>query len=332
MTYVVWHVKSYIFLAFCNVYLYECTRAFVGTCYDVDVTTVPEGSVSSSSLQQMHIDCCSCSRDRKSTRTSCTGCQVDVWRSTGVWPEKPKHEPTRHSLCCVWQGCTDSCGNCYSCINFFPNPIRLWQLFPAYEDCSNASGAVCAVRCDVLTRMIVIYTSRLVFTARLRPQVRMPPVRNARRTSCPIPSSERAQIPNFRTRSILNLWTRPVSSFWTYLLQRAYVIPCQQQMGSSAVLRARRNALVLAAWTELSRPYLRYGDRVRLQNVSPSVLFESSQIFLQYAGDTDAKIAKKMMDQNFEIRILWFFRIFEFSQRRRAVPLRPIWTLWSRPN
>ena len=35
------------------------------------------------------------------------------------------------------------------------------------------------------------------------------------------------------------------------------------------------------------------------------------------------------MDQNFEIRILWFLRIFflKFSKRRRAVPLRPIWTI-----
>jgi len=31
-----------------------------------------------------------------------------------------------------------------------------------------------------------------------------PPGPNARQTSCPIPSSERAQIPNIRTRSILN--------------------------------------------------------------------------------------------------------------------------------
>jgi len=38
------------------------------------------------------------------------------------------------------------------------------------------------------------------------------------------------------------------------------------------------------------RPHLRYGDRGRLQNVSPlSVLFESIGIFLQYTGDTDAK-------------------------------------------
>jgi len=60
-------------------------------------------------------------------------------------------------------------------------------------------------------------TSRLVFTARLHPQVRMPPVQNARRMSRLIPSSEHAQIPNFRTRSIPNLWTRQMSSFWTYL-------------------------------------------------------------------------------------------------------------------
>jgi len=55
------------------------------------------------------------------------------------------------------------------------------------------------------------------FTARLCPHVRMPPVRNARRTSCPIPSFERAQIPNFQTRPIPNLRTRPMSSCWTYL-------------------------------------------------------------------------------------------------------------------
>jgi len=66
-------------------------------------------------------------------------------------------------------------------------------------------------------------------------------------------------------------------------LQRTYVIPCRQQMGSSAVLRARRSALVLAVSMGVSRPYLRYGDRGRLQNVSPpSVLFESSLAFLRY--------------------------------------------------
>ena len=36
---------------------------------------------------------------------------------------------------------------------------------------------------------------------------------------------------------------------------------------------------------------------------------------------------KKMMDQNFEIRILWFLRIYKFSKRRGAIPLRPIWTI-----
>jgi len=60
-------------------------------------------------------------------------------------------------------------------------------------------------------------TSRLGFTEWLRPQVQMHPVRNARRTSCPILSSELAQIPNFRMCSIPHLWTRPMSRFWTYL-------------------------------------------------------------------------------------------------------------------
>jgi len=94
-------------------------------------------------------------------------------------------------------------------------------------------------------------------------------------------------------------------------LQRAYVIPCRQQMGSFAVLWARRSALVLAAstwclqWARIAmdgvlRPYLRYGDRGRLQNVSPpSVLFESSHIFLQYTGDTDEKTWTRMLKFEF---------------------------------
>jgi len=37
---------------------------------------------------------------------------------------------------------------------------------------------------------------------------------------------------------------------------------------------------------------------------------------------------KKMMDQNFEIQILWFLRFFfKFSKRCRAVHLRPNWTI-----
>ena len=80
----------------------------------------------------------------------------------------------------------------------------------------------------------------------------MSPVRNARRTSCQIPSSERAQIPNLRTRSIPNLWTRPMSSFWRYLFaaRLCHTLP---QTRSSAVLRVRRSALVLAASTRCLR-------------------------------------------------------------------------------
>jgi len=52
-------------------------------------------------------------------------------------------------------------------------------------------------------------------------------------------------------------------------------------------------------------------------------------IFLQYTGDTDAKI----MDQNFEIRILWFFRIFWNFQKGIARSLcGRSGPLWLRPN
>jgi len=87
---------------------------------------------------------------------------------------------------------------------------------------------------------------------RLHPQVRMLQVRNARRTSCPMPSSERAQILTFRTRSIPNLWTRPMSSFWMYLFA-ACLCHTLQQMGSSAVQRIRHSALVIAASTRCWR-------------------------------------------------------------------------------
>jgi len=128
------------------------------------------------------------------------------------------------------------------------------------------------------------YTSLLVFTARLWPQVRMPPVLNARRTLCPFPNlpiSRNSERDPFRIyeHAQCRLFERTS-------LQRAYV------MGSSAVLRARRSTLVLAA----SKRCLRRAHSIgrgccvhtcimaigtdRLQNASRlSVLFESSQIF-----------------------------------------------------
>jgi len=84
----------------------------------------------------------------------------------------------------------------------------------------------------------------LVFTARLRPQVRMPAERRAQ----------------FRVVNVPRSRISERAPFWIYehdqcrlfehtSLQRAYVIPCPQQMEWSAVLRARRSTLVLAAST-----------------------------------------------------------------------------------
>jgi len=96
-----------------------------------------------------------------------------------------------------------------------------------------------------------------------------PPVLNAPSSECPpkvVPNSDfRTWLPRSRIIS-------ERAPFWIYehaqcrifertSLQRAYVVPCRQQMGSTAVQRARRSALVLAARTGVSRPYLHYGDR-----------------------------------------------------------------------
>ena len=134
-----------------------------------------------------------------------------------------------------------------------------------------------------------------------------PPGLNAPSSECPpnvVPKFRVPNVPRSRIseRAPFRIYEHAECRvFERTCLQRAYVIPCRQQMGSSAVLRARRSALVLAARTGVSRPYLRYGDRGRLQNVSPpSVLFESSRTFTIHRIHR----RKKMMDQNFEIRIL----------------------------
>jgi len=73
-------------------------------------------------------------------------------------------------------------------------------------------------------------------------------------------------------------------------LQRVYVIPCRQQMVSSAVLRARRRALMLAATTgcRVNTCVMAIGADFKMcllrQFCSNRVEF-----FLQYTGDTDAK-------------------------------------------
>jgi len=145
-----------------------------------------------------------------------------------------------------------------------------------------------------------------------------------------MPAKRRAE---FRVPNMPRSRISECTPFWIYehsqcqffkstSLQRTYVTPCRQQARSAC---SGRIALDGVSRPYLSRPYLRYGDRGRLQNVSPlSVLFESSQIFLQYTGDTDAKNdgpefwnSNPMILENF----------LKFSKRHRAVPLRPIWTI-----
>jgi len=86
----------------------------------------------------------------------------------------------------------------------------------------------------------------------------------ALRSECPqfgMPAERRAEfrVPNvprsrINERAPFRIYEHAQCRFFERTsLQRAYVIPCRQQMGSSAVLRARRSALVLATSTRCLR-------------------------------------------------------------------------------
>jgi len=79
----------------------------------------------------------------------------------------------------------------------------------------------------------------------------------------------------------------------------------------------RFNYNIQASVVLLLQCHCRSRNRGKVQNVSPSsVLLESSRNFYNTQETQTQK-----MDQNFEIRILWFLK---FSKRHHAVPLRPM--------
>ena len=119
-------------------------------------------------------------------------------------------------------------------------------------------------------------TSRLAFTARLRPQVRMRPVGNDGWTSCPILSSERAQIPIFRTCCILNLWTRSMCSFWMYLFtaRLCYMLPAATGVVHCATV---------TDWMYTILPHMmRHRDSTKYTLASQSLLWQGDSLDAQY--------------------------------------------------
>jgi len=93
----------------------------------------------------------------------------------------------------------------------------------------------------------------------------------------------------------------------------------------STTPRRRFNYNIPASVVLLQQCHCRNRHKGKLQNVSPpSVLFESSQNFLQYTGDTDATDGGPEFWNSYSVI---FDNFLKFSERRRAVPLRPIWTI-----
>ena len=133
-----------------------------------------------------------------------------------------------------------------------------------------------------------IMTSRLVFTARLRPQFRMPPVRG----------------------SVVRIrWMMRTQHFWI----RASL--------SSTAAAWRHAASILPLHATIGGRLPEWQTSKCVSSVS-FVRIESNYFIFYNTQETQTQ---KMMDQNFEIRILWFLRFFlKFWKRRCAVPLPPI--------
>ena len=179
-------------------------------------------------------------------------------------------------------------------------------------------------------------TSRLVFMARLHPQVRMPQFR--------MPAERRAQfrVPNVLRCAPFRIYKHAQCGlFERTCLQCEYVIPCWQQMGSYAVLRARRSALVLAASTRCLRRAHSIGRGCRVYTCVMAIWADFKMYLLrqfcsnrvEFFSNTQETQTQKMMDQNFDIRILLFLRIFLNFQKGVARSLcSRSGPLWSRQN
>jgi len=137
---------------------------------------------------------------------------------------------------------------------------------------------------------------------------------NAPSSECPpnvVPNCEfrTCQIPNFRTRSIPNLWTRPMWSFWTYLFAPRLCHTLPAANGSSAVLR-----LVLAASTRCLRRAHSIGRGCRVHTCVMAIGADFKMYLLRHFYSNRVELfynrqetqTEKMMDKNFDIRILWF--------------------------
>jgi len=102
------------------------------------------------------------------------------------------------------------------------------------------------------------------------------------RSKCPqygVPAERRAQfrvlnVPRSRIseRAPFRIYEHAQCQFFERTsLQRTYVIPCRQQMGSSAVLRAHCSALVLAASTRCLQQAHSIGRGCRVQHTGSMV-------------------------------------------------------------
>jgi len=159
----------------------------------------------------------------------------------------------------------------------------------------------------------------------------------APRSECPqfgMPAERRAlfQVPNVPRSRISER-----APFWIYehaqcrvfertSLQRAYVIPCRQQMGSSAVLRARSSELVLAASMRCLRRAHSIGRGCRVHTCIMAIRADFKMYLLrQFCSNrvdfftihrTHRRKKRWTRNLKFEFCAFWeFFEIFKKASR-----------------
>jgi len=113
------------------------------------------------------------------------------------------------------------------------------------------------------------------------------------------------------SHNVGNQWYKPVG-FYGPIAPPVPSAAIRNAPRTSIAARRRFNYNIPASGVLLQQCHCRNRHRGKLNVSPPSVLFEWSRNFLYNTQETQTQ---KIVDQNFEIRILWFLRIFRNFQK-----------------
>ena len=124
--------------------------------------------------------------------------------------------------------------------------------------------------------------------------------------------------------SLCGLWVKRVQAGWFLRPDCAPSSECP--WASIAVCRHAAGSIRISRWPSCCCSSAIAGIAIG-ENFKIYLLRQFCSNRVEFFYSTQETQPQKMMDQNFEIRILRFSRIFLNFQRRRTVPLRLMWTI-----